>query len=113
MERRGIFTFCSRSPAAGRRIFVVSDMLELGESAPQLHYQVGEQAAQSGVDLLLAWGELSQELVRGAGEGQHHRHDDPNSVHIHIRSRGVPAVSSYLALLKRLVPPSRPGSFTA
>lgn len=57
-----------RFPAAGRRIFVVSDMLELGESAPQLHYQVGEQAAQSGVDLLLAWGELSQELVRGASE---------------------------------------------
>ena len=55
-------------PATGKKIFVASDMLELGESAPQLHYQVGEQAAQSGVDLLLAWGELSQELVRGASE---------------------------------------------
>lgn len=55
-------------PAKGRRIFVASDMLELGETAPALHYQVGEQAAKSGVDLLLAWGELSAELVRGARE---------------------------------------------
>ncbi len=55
-------------PAAGRRIFVMSDMLELGEIGPSCHRQVGEKAASGGVDLLLAWGDLSREAVEGARE---------------------------------------------
>ena len=53
-------------PVTGRRIFVMSDMLELGEIALRSHREVGEKAAASGVDLLLAWGELSREAVLGA-----------------------------------------------
>lgn len=53
-------------PCEGRKIFVASDMLELGKISAQCHRQVGEWAAKSGADLLLAWGEMSRELVEGA-----------------------------------------------
>ena len=43
-------------------------MLELGEIGPSCHRQVGEKAASGGVDLLLAWGDLSREAVEGARE---------------------------------------------
>lgn len=53
-------------PNQGRKILVLSDMLELGEIGPQSHRQVGELAARSGVDLLLAWGPLAAEYAAGA-----------------------------------------------
>ena len=40
-------------------------MLELGEFAPQAHYEIG-QAAAGAADILLAYGENSEEYVRGA-----------------------------------------------
>ena len=53
----------------GRRIAVFSDMLELGEIEQESHHQVGLEAAEHGVDLLLAYGPLSKEYLRGAQEG--------------------------------------------
>ncbi len=58
----------SRFPAEGRRIFAASDMLELGAISRRCHRQVGEQAARAGIDLLLAWGEMAEEIVLGARE---------------------------------------------
>ena len=53
-------------PAAGRRIAVLGDMLELGDYAPAAHRAVGELAAET-ADLVLAYGPLSRELAAAAG----------------------------------------------
>jgi len=58
----------STFPAEGRRIFVASDMLELGAISRRCHRQVGERAAGCGIDLLLAWGKMAEEIVLGAKE---------------------------------------------
>ena len=53
-------------PCQGRKIFVASDMLELGKITAESHRKVGEQAAASGADTLLAYGEASREMIAGA-----------------------------------------------
>jgi UDP-N-acetylmuramoyl-tripeptide--D-alanyl-D-alanine ligase len=49
----------------GRRIAVLADMLELGPTAPELHYQIGIIAAER-TDWLFSYGALAEEIVRGA-----------------------------------------------
>ncbi|MBE6926975.1 MAG: UDP-N-acetylmuramoyl-tripeptide--D-alanyl-D-alanine ligase [Ruminococcaceae bacterium] len=49
----------------GRRIAVLGGMLELGDYAPQAHFEVGTEAART-ADLLFAYGEFAREYVRGA-----------------------------------------------
>lgn len=49
-----------------RKIAILGDMLELGARGPECHWKVGEAAAQLGLDLLLASGPLSQDLIQGA-----------------------------------------------
>jgi len=49
--------------ASGRRVAVLGDMLELGSGAPAYHADVGRQAAERGVELLVAVGPLSQAMV--------------------------------------------------
>lgn len=49
----------------GRRVCILGDMLELGENTAALHAQVGERAANSGVDLILTSGELSKNTFEG------------------------------------------------
>jgi len=51
---------------ARRRIAVLGDMLELGPAGPQLHRELGERVAASGVALLLTVGPLSQHTAAGA-----------------------------------------------
>ena len=50
----------------GRRIMVMSDMLELGEIGHDEHYKAGEIAAKSGIDMLFCMGELSRRAYEGA-----------------------------------------------
>ena len=52
-----------------RRVLVLGDMLELGSHAPELHHEIGELAANSGVDLLVTVGELGKATAAGALEG--------------------------------------------
>ncbi len=61
-----------RSLAAldGRKVCILGDMLELGESSPELHRQLGTLAAEC-CDLVLACGELSQSIAQGAGDKGH------------------------------------------
>lgn len=51
-----------------RHVALLGDMLELGQISQQAHRQVGEMAAQAGVDLLVAYGPLSEEMARSARE---------------------------------------------
>ena len=53
-------------PCSGRRILVLSDMLELGENAPAMHADCGAFIARQDVDLLLACGPLSEHTELGA-----------------------------------------------
>lgn len=51
--------------AAGHRIAVLADMLELGPTAPELHQQIGSIAAER-TDRLFTYGALAEEIARGA-----------------------------------------------
>jgi UDP-N-acetylmuramoyl-tripeptide--D-alanyl-D-alanine ligase len=68
---KAAFAVLRDQPAAGRRIAVLGDMLELGAFAPAAHRTVGGQAAEVS-DLVLAYGPLSRELVSAAGEKGRH-----------------------------------------
>ena len=50
---------------------VIGDMLELGPQAPELHRQLGEHAAQRGLDLLVTVGPLAENMLAAfAGEAR-------------------------------------------
>jgi len=55
--------------APGEKILVMGDMAELGETAGQHHFSIGEEARQKGINQLLATGNHCQEAVKGFGEG--------------------------------------------
>ena len=52
-----------------RRVLVLGDMLELGSLAAELHFQIGSEAARSGIDMLVLVGELTRATAAGALEG--------------------------------------------
>ena len=54
--------------AIGRKVAVLGDMGELGETGKELHYETGAHAGDIGIDLVCGIGELSKELVAGASE---------------------------------------------
>lgn len=58
----------SLSMLPGRKVAVLGDMLELGESGPALHQALGEYASALGVRVI-ACGELSRCTTYGAGAG--------------------------------------------
>ena len=51
---------------SGRRVAVLGDMMELGEDEASYHRQVGELAAELGIDLLIAVGERAGGYADGA-----------------------------------------------
>ena len=57
----------SLSAMAGRRVAILGDMYELGEDSALLHQEVGRTAARD-ADLVIAVGELAQDIQRGAGK---------------------------------------------
>ncbi|RJQ51878.1 MAG: UDP-N-acetylmuramoyl-tripeptide--D-alanyl-D-alanine ligase [Actinobacteria bacterium] len=60
---------------SGKKIAVLGDMTELGSMTDVAHFQVGEQAARAGVDLLVTVGRHSGRIADGAmvaGMGKHH-----------------------------------------
>ena len=57
---------------AGRTVFVMGDMGELGDAGPEMHAEVGAFAREAGVDALLATGEASQKAVKAFGKGATH-----------------------------------------
>ncbi|HEY1539679.1 MAG TPA: UDP-N-acetylmuramoyl-tripeptide--D-alanyl-D-alanine ligase [Solirubrobacteraceae bacterium] len=66
-----------RASASGRSIAVLGDMLELGADAVSYHEEIGEHAAETGVDMLVAVGPLAAHMgARFHGE----RHFVPDAV---------------------------------
>ncbi len=65
------------TPAQGRRVLVLGDMLELGPRAAEHHRSVGLAADSAGIDLLLTVGERAAEIsaaasrLSGAGQAHH------------------------------------------
>lgn len=57
------------SEKKGQKICVLGDMKELGRQAARLHYQVGVEAKQRGIELLYCMGELTRHTVDGYGVG--------------------------------------------
>lgn len=53
----------------GRKILVLGDMGELGDTGEQLHFAIGQQAAQAGVDGVYTLGKLSAAASRAFGAG--------------------------------------------
>ena len=54
-----------------RRVAILGDMRELGPEGPRFHRESGELAARMGFSPILGVGELSRELVAGAGAAAH------------------------------------------
>lgn len=55
-------------PATGKRIFVLGDMLELGEQAGEEHARIGKSLKQFGVTVFLAYGAETKAAVKAAQE---------------------------------------------
>ncbi|MBQ7266001.1 MAG: UDP-N-acetylmuramoyl-tripeptide--D-alanyl-D-alanine ligase [Firmicutes bacterium] len=55
------------SGGEGEKCAILGDMFELGDMAAQLHFEVGEYAAKK-ADTLIAIGELSENIYKGAKE---------------------------------------------
>lgn len=58
--------------AAGKKIFVLGDMGELGDGARSLHADIGREARAAGIDRLLTLGELSACATERFGAGATH-----------------------------------------
>ncbi len=54
------------SPCEGRRIMVVSDMLELGEKSRDMHRECGKFIARQEIDMLVGCGEETESTIQGA-----------------------------------------------
>lgn len=52
----------------GRKICILGDMFELGETTNLLHYEVGRFVGEKAIDLLITVGELSVNIAKGAAE---------------------------------------------
>ncbi len=63
---REALTTVAEIPVQAKRIAVLGDMLELGPSAQRLHYQTGKLVSQLQFDYLCCFGELSDNIVKGA-----------------------------------------------
>ena len=50
------------------KVAIIGDMLELGEFAPKFHYEIGEFAADGGIDVIVCIGEESHNTYLGASE---------------------------------------------
>lgn len=58
--------------AAGKRIFVLGDMGELGDDAVQFHHEIGVAARELGIERMFALGAMSAGAVSEFGTGAQH-----------------------------------------
>lgn len=62
---RGALETFKEIKAQGRKILVLGDMLELGESGPFFHEEIGKLAAKTGADLIYLVGNFSMSYEKG------------------------------------------------
>lgn len=68
--------------ADNRKVAILGDMFELGENEEELHYGVGEHAAEKQIDILVAIGELSKNTAKGALD----KNSDMNVYHFETKA---------------------------
>jgi UDP-N-acetylmuramoyl-tripeptide--D-alanyl-D-alanine ligase len=69
--RAALDDLATQAPDGGRRLAVLGDMLELGAGEADEHRSLGEYAASSGVDVLVAVGPLSAAMPAAFGGESH------------------------------------------
>ncbi len=86
---KAIETFASL-PAEGRRVVVLSDMLELGDDSEAYHRAAGEKAAECRVDAVFAYGHESVAIIQAFKDksvrGESAYFDGPESLARHLAS---------------------------
>jgi UDP-N-acetylmuramoyl-tripeptide--D-alanyl-D-alanine ligase len=69
VSMRAALSYLADRAGDRRRVAILGDMAELGRTGPMYHRQVGEAAAELGVDELLAVGELARGYLEGGVPG--------------------------------------------
>lgn len=91
--KAAMLTLGSRKmPQGAKKIAVLGDMLELGATAEEAHFNAGKQAAQA-ADEILCFGELSKLIVEGAqssGMKNAKHFDSKNALAAELRSVARP-----------------------
>jgi UDP-N-acetylmuramoyl-tripeptide--D-alanyl-D-alanine ligase len=70
VSMRAALAYLAERAGERRRVAILGDMAELGRTAPAYHREVGEAAAELGVDELLAVGELARGYLEGGVPGR-------------------------------------------
>jgi UDP-N-acetylmuramoyl-tripeptide--D-alanyl-D-alanine ligase len=66
ISMRAALAHLAECAGSRRRVAILGEMAELGPGAPEFHRQIGEEVARTGVQVLLAVGELSRAYLDGA-----------------------------------------------
>ena len=67
---KGALKVLQQSRCGGRRVAILGEMYELGDTSDKLHYGVGVFARSCGIDLLVAIGPLAENMADGCRGGQ-------------------------------------------
>jgi UDP-N-acetylmuramoyl-tripeptide--D-alanyl-D-alanine ligase len=70
VSMRAALAYLAERAEGRRRVAILGDMAELGRTAPAYHREIGEAAAELGVDELLAVGELSRGYLEAGVPGR-------------------------------------------
>jgi UDP-N-acetylmuramoyl-tripeptide--D-alanyl-D-alanine ligase len=70
VSMRAALAYLAERAVGRRRVAILGDMAELGRTAPAYHREVGEAAAELGVDELLAVGELARGYLEAGVPGR-------------------------------------------
>jgi UDP-N-acetylmuramoyl-tripeptide--D-alanyl-D-alanine ligase len=69
--RKAIETLCLIGGKNRRRcVAILGDMLELGDTAEELHYDIGKYLVKNDIDVLIALGKLAKNIYRGFKENR-------------------------------------------
>ena len=58
----------SMAALTGRKVCILGDMREMGDSSPELHRYIGRYAVQHGAELVITSGDCARFIAEGAGE---------------------------------------------
>src|SRR5207244_3769968 len=60
---------------SGNKILILGDMRELGDTASDLHANMGKAIRQAGIDQLFTYGDLSEQICKNFGANAYHFSD--------------------------------------